>query len=446
MKRSRSSALLWLCGWVVGAWAAEPQPPYTLEELTELALRHTLEAGEGSWKVAGAQARLHQVEAARFLPRLRLESTSGLVPAAEGDIFNPPQDTAGLRDLGPFTQAELEFMQPLYVAGAAHLWRAAQQGVAVEEAGLQGQRLDLGLEVAELYYGLLLARELGELAADLRKKIEEKRAEIEDNPAIPLSGRYKFQLALVELDKQQQLIAQKKGLALAALAWKTGLQEGESVELESPGLAPETAVLPPLDSLCARAFGQRPDWRRLQAGLAAKEALTQAARGGYYPQVVLSGALRYAVAPRRTDQHNPFVKDEFNYFNGGVVLRLRQALEWDLIGAEVDKARAEYLELKAKERLSAQGLRVDVQRAYGEYQQAAAELGAATEARRLSRQWAKEAQEAYELDPEEAKELIAGFEAWAQSEQAYYEAVYRHNLALAKLEKTTGGLSLRRPQ
>jgi outer membrane protein TolC len=293
---------------------------------------------------------------------------------------------------------------------------------------------------------VLLARELGELAAELAKKIEEKRAEIEDNPAMPLSGRYKFQLALVELDKQQQLIAQKKGLALAALAWKTGLQEGESVELESPGLVPETAVLPPLDSLCALAFGQRPDWRRLQAGLAAKDALTQAARGGYYPQVVLSGALRYAVAPYRTDQHNPFVKDEFNYLNGGVVLRLRQALEWDLIGAEVDKARAEYLELKAKERLKAQGLRVDVQRAYGEYQQALAELGAATEARRLSRQWAKEAQEAYELDPEEAKELIAGFEAWAQSEQAYYEAVYHHNLALAKLEKTTGGLSLRRPQ
>ncbi|MBI2502045.1 MAG: TolC family protein [Candidatus Latescibacteria bacterium] len=445
MKRKGNWAALWLGGWAcaASAWAAEPQPPYDLQELTELALRHTLAVGEGSWKVAGAQARLRQVEAARFLPRLRLESTSGLVPAAEGDIFNPPQDTAGLRELGPFTQAELEFIQPLYVAGAAQLWRAAQQGVAAEEAALQGQRLELELEVAELYYGLLLARQLGDLAVELRKKIEDKRSEIEDNPAIPLSGHYKFQLALVELDKQQQLIAQKKELALAALAWKTGLKEGESAKLESQGLAPETAVLPPLDSLCTLAFTQRPDWRRLQAGLQAKDALAQAARGGYYPQVVLSGALRYAVAPRRTDQHNPFVKDEFNYLNGGVVLRLRQALEWDLIGAEVDKARAEYQELKAKERVNAQGLRVDVQRAYGEYQQAAAELGAATEVRRLSRQWAREAQEAFELDPEEAKELIAGFEAWAQSEQAYYEAVYRHNVALVELEKTTGGLSLR---
>lgn len=445
MKRWGGWVLLWLCGWVwaANAWAADPEPPYTFQELTELALRHTLEGGEGSWKVAGAQARLRQLQAARFLPRLRLESTSGLVPAAHGDIFNPPDDTAGWRDLGPFNQTELEFVQPLYVAGAAQLWRAAQQGVAVEEAGVEGQRLDLGLEVAELYYGILLARQLGDLAVELRKKLEEKRSEIEDNPAIPLSGHYKFKLALVELDKQQQVIEQKKALAQAALAWKTGLKEGEDVELESQGLAPETAVLPPLDSLCARALVQRPDWRKLQAGLQAREAMVKAARGAYYPQLMLSGGVNYAVAPNRTNQHNPFVKDDFNYFNAGVVLRLRQALEWRMIGAEVDKAKAEYQELRAKERVNAQGIRVDVERAYAEYQQAQSELGAATETRRLSRQWVKEAQDAYELDADEAKELIAGFEAWAQSEQAYYEAVYRHNLALAKLEKTTGGLDLR---
>ena len=61
---------------------------------------------------------------------------------------------------------------------------------------------------------------MGGLADELVKKIEEKRAELEDNPAIPLSGRYKFQLALVELGKQRQLIVQKKTLAQAALAWK----------------------------------------------------------------------------------------------------------------------------------------------------------------------------------------------------------------------------------
>ncbi len=445
MKQLGAWTLLWLCVcvWTAKTWAADPEAPYTLKELTELALRHTLAAGEGSWKVAGAQARLRQLQAARFLPRLRLESTSGLVPSAHGDIFNPPEDTSGLRDLGPFNQTELEFVQPLYVAGAAALGQAAQQGVVVEEAGVEGQRLDLVLEVAELYYSIQLAHQLGNLADDLQKKIAEKRAEIEENPAIPLSGHYKFRLALVELEKQEQIVEQKRALAQAALAWKTGLKEGESVELDSLELVPETAVLLPLDSLCARALEQRPDWRKLQAGLKAKEAMVKAARGAYYPQVMLSGGVRYAVAPKRTDQHSPFVKDEFNYFNGGMVLRLRQALEWDLIGAEVDKAQAEYQELKAKERLNAQGIRVDVERAHTNYQQAQSELGAATETRRLSRQWIKEAQDAYELDADEAKELIAGFEAWAQSEQAYYEAVYRHNLALAKLEKTTGGLSLK---
>lgn len=437
----------WLCLAALlgaaGAPGAEPLPPYSLQELTELALRHNLERGEEQWRVEAAQARLRQVDAARILPRLRLESTGGLVPEAEGDISSPPRDTSGLRSLGPFAQAELELAQPLYVAGAAHLRRAAQQGVAVEAAAAAGRRLEVAFEVAEFYYGALLAGELAGLVAQLQEKLEEKGEQIADNPAVPLSGHYKFQLALVELEKQRRQIAGQRELALAALAWKAGLQEGEPMALDSVGLAPEVPVLPPLEELFELALKNRPDWRKLQAGLQAKGALVEAARGGYYPQVMLTGGLRYAVAPNRTDQHNPFVKDEFNYFNGGVVLRVRQALEWDLLGAEVDRARAEYLELKAKESAGARGIRLEVRRAYGDFQQAVGELEAAGEARKLSRQWAREAQEAYELDPEEAKELIAAFEAWAHSEQGYYEAVYRHNLSLAKLERATGGVSLR---
>ena len=68
-------AAWWLCSclWTPAAWAAEPEAPYNLQELTELALRHNLEAGEGKWKIAEAQAKVRQVEAMRLLPRLRLE-------------------------------------------------------------------------------------------------------------------------------------------------------------------------------------------------------------------------------------------------------------------------------------------------------------------------------------------------------------------------------------
>ena len=60
----------------------------------------------------------------------------------------------------------------------------------------------------------------------------------------------------------------------------------------------------------------------------------------------------------------------------------------------------------------------------------------------MARQWLKEAQEEYEFDPAEIKELITAFESWAQIEQDYYRAIYDFNLSVAELEKKIGGMEL----
>ena len=94
----------------------------------------------------------------------------------------------------------------------------------------------------------------------------------------------------------------------------------------------------------------------------AKRSLRNAAQSAYYPEIFVGGGVRYAVAPHRTDQHSPFVVDNFNYFNGGVFLGLRQSFEWAMLRGELDQARAEYRELVEKERGASQGVRVDVKR------------------------------------------------------------------------------------
>jgi outer membrane protein TolC len=171
-------------------------------------------------------------------------------------------------------------------------------------------------------------------------------------------------------------------------------------------------------------------------------ALHQAARAAYKPQIYIGGGVRYAVAPGRTDQHNPFVKDDFNVFNGAVFIGVRQSLEWHLMAADLDKARAEYRELTAMEAATLQGIRVDMRRAHAAYLRADGDLKAARESRKLARQWLKEAKEEYEFDSGQIKELISAFESWAQIEQNYFQAVYNFNMSLADLEKTSGGLTL----
>jgi len=288
-------------------FADEETHRYSLRELIDRAMAHNAEIAEGTWKVRGESARLRQANALRFLPRLRLESESGLVPEAKGDVLHPPSDSTGYRPLGPFSRTRLEFVQPLYTFGQiSNLRRAAEGGLKAEKAALEETRLEIAFAVKELFYGVLLAQDLHALVERLSDTVDEELSDLPDD-ALSLSDSYKLKLALLELEAQRGEAARQLELARAALAWHTGLPADPPLQLETQWLAPVEATVPPLDQLGNTAITRRPDWRRLQAGLAARKAQIDAARSAYYPQIFLAGGIRYAVTPGRTDQHTPFV-------------------------------------------------------------------------------------------------------------------------------------------
>ena len=420
--------------------AAPASAPWSLEALVRRALAGNAGVAEGRWRVRGAEARLDEARASGLLPRLRLESASGLVPDAEGDVFNPPEDTTGFRSLGPFNRSELQFLQPLFTFGyLASLREAAEAGVEVEESSLSGVELDVVLQVKKLYYGLLAARDLAALAERLGDELRRHQEEISpEDPSVPLSAPYKLELALLELERSRREAVDQEALAGRALAWTAGLPEDAPLELEQEWIEPIRVEVPPRDSLFALAFRQRPDWRQLRAGIAARQAVQEATSRAYLPQLFLTGGMRYAVAPHRTDQRNPFVKDEFNYFNGGVFLGLRQSFEWGLRKAEVARARADLYQLRARETGAVQGIRLEVEQAFSDWERARDGLESAREGRSIARRWLRAARDEYELDPEQARELVRAFEAFAAAEQGYFEAVYEFNMAVARLERTVG--------
>jgi len=424
-----------------GPAAAEPDA-FSLPQLIDQALRHNAEIEAQEWRVEKAASDLMKAKAARILPRLRLESYTGLVPEAKGNIFTFDSDTSGLRPLGPFVRSELKFTQPLFVAGASNFLLAAQKGIEVEEASLTQKTQDIEIQIKELYYSLLLVDELDRLVDELSGKMDEKIEELENEADLSLSNQYKLRFARLELEQKEQELVYKRELARTALAWYVGLPEDHPLPLAEDKLLPRELELPAFEDLAAQAIRHRPEWRQLQAGLVAKKALADAATGAYFPQFFVTGGVRHAYAPHRTDQHNPFVKDDFNFFSFGALIGVRQSFEWGMIRADVSKKKAAYRELKALETTGLQGLRLDLRRAYSKALETQGALVGARQTRKLSRQWLRQAQEAYEFDPDEVKELVNAFEKWALSEQNYYQHVFDYNLALAKLEKTAGGVSL----
>ncbi len=422
------------------AATADDAPVFTLSQLLERAWEHNTDVAVARWRVDGARAQLKQARAAYVLPRLRLESLGGLTPDAEGDIFNPPSDTSGVRPLGPFLRAELEFIQPLYTFGQlSNLRAAADAGVDVERAGLEASRQDVAREVKELYYGVLWAQDLSGLAGRLREELEKWESEVSDtDPDIPLSAPYKLRLALIELVDREREIDDRLALAQAALAWKVGMDEEAVYSLDEGWLAPVKADVPSVDALQEAAILHRPDWQQLRAGIAAHSAQERAARSAYYPQVFLAGGVRYAAAPGRTDQHNPFVKDDYNLFNGAIVLGLRQSFELGMLGAEVDRAHSKRLQLEARRQSARQGIHLEIEVAHSAFRRAEHELDSALEARNLVREWVQIAQEEFDLDRSQIKELVSAFEALAATEEAYYRSIFDVNITLAELERVVG--------
>jgi outer membrane protein TolC len=418
--------------WITTAGA---QQTYSLAELVAHALRHNAEVGEERWKAVEAATELQKANASRILPKFRFEALAGLVPEAKGDIFTFESDTSGLRPLGPFLRSEIKFTQPLYVFGASQLHRAAREGKAAAEAALAQKETDVALDIKELYYSVQLVHELQALVETLEDKIAGRLQDLEDGD-LSLANQYKLKFALLEIERQGTRVRTQADLAHRALAWTAGIEADSPFVLDSPNLARVEATIPPLAELSGTTPSRRADWRRLQAGIAAKEGLRNGARGAFLPQLFVTGGMRYAVAPNRTDQHNPFIKDEYNLFNFGAAVGIRQSLEFGLLRAALAKREAEYRQLKAKESTGLQGIRLDLRRAYLEYQDADEELERMQQSRRLSRQWLREAQEAYDFDPEEeAKGLIEAVQAWANNEQAYFDAIFAHNITLARLEK-----------
>ena len=437
--------LLIILPFFLGAISAAADPmgapaPFSLEQLLERAWEHNTDVAVARWRVDGARAQLKEARAAYVLPRLRLESFGGLIPDAKGDIFNPPGDTSGVRPLGPFVQAEFQFIQPLYTFGQlANLNVAASAGVDVERAELAESRLQVAAQVKELYYGVLLAQDLSDLAGRLRGELEKWESQVSfDDPDIPLSAPYKLRLALIELGNREREVVDALTLARAALAWKVGLDEKAPYTLVESWLAPVNADVPSIDALLESAIAHRPDWQKLLAGIAARSAQEQAARSAYYPQIFLVGGLRYANAPGRTDQHNPFVKDEYNLFSGAVAIGLRQSFEWGMLGAQVDRARSKRLQLEARRQTAMQAIRLEIEAAHGEFQRSQQKIEGALEARNLVREWVQIAREDFDLDPSQIKELVSAFEALAGSEETYYRTIFDHNIALAHLEQVVG--------
>jgi outer membrane protein TolC len=292
--------------------------------------------------------------------------------------------------------------------------------------------------VIQSYYGALFAErqvELAEHAAGTAQAVlDESRARFNAGTTVESD----YLAAQVNLAfRQQELVRARNALAVAAaeLDAAMGIAVDQSYPLTS---RLEERTLPPvvLSEADAMALKQRSDLKEATAIVRANEAALQAARASYGPRINVFAASELDNAS--------FFGNGSNNWTAGAELQL-DLFSGGQKSASVARAQANLERMHALKQAAEDGVRLEVRRAYYDYDTARqmlavtkAAIGQAEESLRIVRT-------RYQGGMNTITDLLRAEDAARNVRTNYWQAVYRYIVSYASVELATGSLNSQSP-
>ena len=462
----RRSALLALIVCIVATTTTQAQaPPSTPDPMSEYASSDTvrlnlrecldramtlnLDVRESELRLALAEVDQFQANMARWLPIFEVRAFTSVVKDAEGTISPDGRMPVGVettwREFGPYFQLKGEAAQPITTFGRiSSLRTASRYGVRANAAGVAVERAKVAGEVYELYYGVLLARELLGILNDVSSKLDGARGRVRamiDEGSIHVTTLdlaridiYGYELERMRLEAEKSI-----RLALAALRRAVAVPYTVPFDIERGRLRPIPENIPTLDSLQMLALGRRPEIEQVEAGVHARYFQFRAEKARRYPEIFIGMDWNVEFAPgRELHNTNPWISDGYNTRTVRAALGARWQL--GLMDRETDirRARVNYEEMLRKRTWAKQSIALEVQKAYEEAIEADQKSALGRRSLRAGRALLLQTIERYDIGVASTRDLIEAYGAYAKSQADYYQTLYDHYLALAELYRTIG--------
>ncbi len=432
---------------LIAPWAeAAETVVMSLDQAVAKALAVSPELKEAQAALLFSEARLDEARSYR-LPQIDTLGLVAPVPIARGDYFSSPDPEGEINGLSFFSSIDVYLIQPLFTFGKIdERIKAARHGRKVERAGLELKSAEVALKVKEYYYGLQLALQTEGLLDEIKGLLKSARrqtekllaAESEDiDIEIDESALYRLDAMGGQLASLRAELNEGLALASRALAAVTG-QPGKLVRPAEKHLRPVKMDLESLAGYQDAAMNRRPEMIQLKEGLAAMDALVNAARADRWPSLVGAAFFSYAWAPDRTDIENPFIRDDFNHLWGGVGLGVQWHLDFGIQEAKIAQAKAERLKVKAKENFAKMNLPLQVAQYYLAVKKAERQMAASGKAYRAARRWLLVASANYDMGVGPIGEVTDAMEKYATQQALYYKAIHDYNVGWARLKKAIG--------
>lgn len=296
----------------------------------------------------------------------------------------------------------------------------------------------IAFRVIHSYYGVLFAErqaELAEHAASTAKAVvDQSRTRFEAGTTVESD----YLSAQVDLaSRQQELVRARNAIsiAVAELDLAMGVAADHNYRLNS-GLSERTLPAVTLTDSDALALKQRSDLKEVTATLRASNAGVQAARSSFGPRINVFAA-------SELDNISPFG-------NGGSNWAAGAELQIDLFSggqkaASVARARANVDRMQAQKQVAEDGIRLEVRRAYYDYDSAQQMLSVTKAAIAQSEEGLRIVTNRYRAGMNTITDLLRAEDAARNARTNYWQALYHYFVSYASLELATGSLNSQSP-
>lgn len=419
-----------------------------LDECIRTALQAAPELGEAQADLELTTSKLQEAKSYRY-PQMDLLALFGPAPGAKREDISPVINTDksfSIKELTWFTSADLMITQPLWTFGKiSENMKAATHGVEVDKAKKQQKGNEIALEVKKYYYGVLLAREMKGVLTELQDYMEagkkKVRQLIEDEvPSGDEMDLYKIDAYAGSINKFMEEAKKGEQLALAALKARLNLGDNMNVEVATERLTMDSEPAGDIETFIERSRLQRPEFKQLKEGLAARTALVDAAKANYYPDVFLAGVISWAYADQRDRVNNPYISDRFQHAYGGVALGLKWHLDFGITGAKVAAEQAQLNRLQSTNNYAEAFIPLQIRKAWLDMKEAEKVVTVTQDAYKSAKKWGAAALANFDFGIGNPRDVFDAVEVYGKMKADHYQAIYNYKLAKANLDYAIGEL------
>lgn len=421
-----------------------------LQQAEERALANNPLLEDARRDLAVVQAKFQQTKNERILPEFNLRNVWLPVPQQRGVVdsltgyLTSPDKQDEINELRYATQLEINLHQPLYSFGRyENQTLAAGHEVEAAGAAIAKQEAETLLQVRQLYWGLVLGKELLAVIQDAQNEMQKAESKLQEKldagaEDVGQSDLFKLQTYKYEINKRRREAQDRLALARATLKAGLGIPASDSVGVAAEYLEPVDFKVDSLENYLELALNNRPELRRQQAETAGAQRLADAERSKRYPEFFLGAEAKANYAKDRYRPSNPFVNRSTNYVRPNPFVGVRQNLNFwqSRDNQQVALQRHEIAEQECVE--LRQQIKLEVQKAFTELLQVEANMRESRRALRASENWLRSTSMTFDIGVGDVSGLIDAYQANSKMKAENLQNIFEFNIAVAKLQKAIG--------